>query len=165
MAKNIMTEELENTLNNIIIPDLEKLLDKEYQTDEEILKALSELEEKWVNLPLPQEYIEALSMLESQKYKKDDIYNLMPYIRIYIFTMKLITYLFFKNSKFDTEISLISSLNQICIDEAENKEAAEYILEHINYVQDIAMAKDDEKEKLITSALEENAESFKNNIK
>ncbi len=165
MAKNIMTEELENTLNNIIIPDLEKLLDKEYQTDAEILKALSELEEKWVNLPLPQEYIEALSMLESQKYKKDDIYNLMPYIRIYIFTMKLITYLFFKNSKFDTEISLISSLNQICIDEAENKEAAEYILEHINYVQDIAMAKDDEKEKLITSALEENAESFKNNIK
>lgn len=164
MAKNIMTEELENTLNNIIIPDLEKLLDKEYQTDAEILKALSELEEKWVNLPLPQEYIEALSMLESQKYKKDDIYNLMPYIRIYIFTMKLITYLFFKNSKFDTEISLISSLNQICIDEAENKEAAEYILEHINYVQDIAMAKDDEKEKLITSALEENAESFKNNI-
>lgn len=165
MAKNIMTEELENTLNNIIIPDLENLLDKEYQTDAEILKALSELEEKWVNLPLPQEYIEALSMLESQKYKKDDIYNLMPYIRIYIFTMKLITYLFFKNSKFDTEISLISSLNQICIDEAENKEAAEYILEHINYVQDIAMAKDDEKEKLITSALEENAESFKNNIK
>lgn len=165
MAQNIMTEELENTLNNIIIPDLEKLLDKEYQTDAEILKALSELEEKWVNLPLPQEYIEALSMLESQKYKKDDIYNLMPYIRIYIFTMKLITYLFFKNSKFDTEISLISSLNQICIDEAENKEAAEYILEHINYVQDIAMAKDDEKEKLITSALEENAESFKNNIK
>lgn len=165
MAKNIMTEELENTLNNIIIPNLEKLLDKEYQTDAEILKALSELEEKWVNLPLPQEYIEALSMLESQKYKKDDIYNLMPYIRIYIFTMKLITYLFFKNSKFDTEISLISSLNQICIDEAENKEAAEYILEHINYVQDIAMAKDDEKEKLITSALEENAESFKNNIK
>lgn len=165
MAKNIMTEELENTLNNIIIPDLEKLLDKEYQTDTEILKALSELEEKWINLPLPQEYIEALSMLESQKYKKDDIYNLMPYIRIYIFTMKLITYLFFKNSKFDTEISLISSLNQICIDEAENKEAAEYILEHINYVQDIAMAKDDEKEKLITSALEENAESFKNNIK
>ena len=164
MAKNIMTEELENTLNNIIIPDLEKLLDKEYQTDAEILKALSELEEKWVNLPLPQEYIEALSMLESQKYKKDDIYNLMPYIRIYIFTMKLITYLFFKNSKFDTEISLISSLNQICIDEAENKEAAKYILEHINYVQDIAMAKDDEKEKLITSALEENAESFKNNI-
>lgn len=165
MAKNIMTEELENTLNNIIIPDLEKMLDKEYQTDAEILKALSELEEKWINLPLPQEYIEALSMLESQKYKKDDIYNLMPYIRIYIFTMKLITYLFFKNSKFDTEISLISSLNQICIDEAENKEAAEYILEHINYVQDIAMAKDDEKEKLITSALEENAESFKNNIK
>lgn len=165
MAKNIMTEDLENTLNNIIIPDLEKLLDKEYQTDTEILKALSELEEKWINLPLPQEYIEALSMLESQKYKKDDIYNLMPYIRIYIFTMKLITYLFFKNSKFDTEISLISSLNQICIDEAENKEAAEYILEHINYVQDIAMAKDDEKEKLITSALEENAESFKNNIK
>lgn len=165
MAKNIMTEELENTLNNIIIPDLEKLLDKEYQTDTEILKALSELEEKWINLPLPQEYIETLSMLESQKYKKDDIYNLMPYIRIYIFTMKLITYLFFKNSKFDTEISLISSLNQICIDEAENKEAAEYILEHINYVQDIAMAKDDEKEKLITSALEENAESFKNNIK
>ena len=41
---------------------------------------------------------------------EDDIYNLMPYIRIYIFTMKLITYLFFKNSKFDTEISLISSL-------------------------------------------------------
>lgn len=164
MAKNIMTEELENTLNNIIIPDLEKLLDKEYQTDAEILKALNELEEKWINLPLPQEYIEALHMLESQKYKKDDIYNLMPYIRIYIFTMKLITYLFFKNSKFDTEISLISSLNQICIDEAENKAAAEYILEHINYVQDIAMAKDDEKEKLITSALEENAESFKNNI-
>ena len=88
----------------------------------------------------------------------------MPYIHIYVFTMKLITYFFFQNSKFDSEISLISSLNQICLDEAKNKEAAEYIIEHINYVQDIAMAKDEEKENLIKSALEENAESFKQNI-
>ena len=50
------------------------------------------------------------------------------------------------------------------MDEAKNKEAAEYIIEHINYVQDIAMAKDEEKENLIKSALEENAESFKKNI-
>lgn len=164
MAQNILTEELENTLNSIIIPDLEKMYLKEYNTDEDVLNALNEIEEKWKTLILPEEYEKALEMLCSQKYKKEEIYAFMPYLYTYIFTMKLITYLFFKGSKFDSEISLISSLNQICLDISKNKETAEYIIEHINYVQDIAMAKDEEKENLIRQALEENAESFKNHI-
>lgn len=164
MAQNLITEELENTLNNIIIKDLEKLLSKEYETDSAILDALNQLEEKWHSLELPLEYEEALNMLISQKYTKEEIYSMMPYLYVYIFTMKLITYLFFKNQKFETEISLISSLNQICIDVSENKDAAEYILEHINYVQDIAMAKDKETENLISQALKENKEAFLKNI-
>lgn len=164
MAQNIMTEELENTLNNIIIPDLENLYKKEYNTDIDVLTALSELQSKWQGLLLPEEYEEALNMLISDKYSKEDTYSFMPYIHVYIFTMKLITYFFFQDKKFDSEISLISSLNQICRDESKNKDAVEYIIEHINYVQDIAMAKDEEKEKLIKSALEENAISFKSSI-
>lgn len=164
MAQNIMTEELENTLKTIIIPDLENLYKKEYNSDMDVLNALNELQSKWQGLLLPEEYEKALDMLVSDKHNKEEIYAFMPYIHIYVFTMKLITYFFFQNSKFDSEISLISSLNQICLDEAKNKEAAEYIIEHINYVQDIAMAKDEEKENLIKSALEENAESFKQNI-
>lgn len=164
MAQNLITEELENILNNIIIKDLEKLLSKEYETDSAILDALNQLEEKWHSLQLPLEYEEALNMLISQKYTKEEIYSMMPYLYVYIFTMKLITYLFFKNKKFETEISLISSLNQICIDVSENKDAAEYILEHINYVQDIAMAKDKETENLISQALKENKEAFLKNI-
>lgn len=163
MAHNIMTEELENTIKNIIIPDLENLYKKEYNSDIDVLNALNELETKWQNLSLPQEYDDALIMLTSDKYSKEDIYSFMPYIHIYVFTMKLITYYFFQNKKFESEISLISSLNQICQDEAKNKEAVEYIIEHINYVQDIALAKE-EKEVLIKEALEENVLSFKNNI-
>lgn len=161
MAQNIMTEEIENTLNTVIIPDLEKMYLKEYNTDSDVLNALNEIEEKWKTYALPEEYVKAVDMLVSDKYTRQDILSLMPYISVYIFTMKLITYYFFKGSKFDSEISLISSLNQICLDVAENKDAVEYIIEHINYVQDIAMAKDEEKEKLIMAALEENAESFK----
>ena len=78
--------------------------------------------------------------------------------------MKLITYLFFQNKKFETEISLLSSLNQICRDMADenNKELVEYIMEHISYQQDITMAKDKEKEELIKAAMDENVQAFKN---
>ena len=51
---------------------------------------------------------------------------------------------------------------QTWIDKAENKEKAEYIMEHISYQQDIAMAKDKEKEEIIKAAMAENAEAFKN---
>lgn len=161
MAQYIQDEKIEKIIKDIIIPDLEKLLSKEYQTDSEILKALDELELSWKNLDIPQEYDKSFDMLTCEKCSKDDIYNLFPYIHIYIYVMKLITYLFYNNSKFETELSLLSSLNQICIDRAENQEKAEYIMEHINYQQDIAMAKDDEKEALIKAAMEENAEAFK----
>ena len=43
----------------------------------------------------------------------------------------------------------------------ENQEKAEYIMEHISYQQDIAVAKDEEKELLIKAAMAENAEAFK----
>ena len=92
-------------------------------------------------------------MLVNDKCSKEDIYGILPYSHIYIYVMKLITYLFYNNSKFDTELSLLSSLNQICIDKAENKEKAEYIMEHISYQQDIAMAKDKEKEEIIKAAM------------
>ncbi len=156
-----MDESMENTLKDIIIPDLEKLLSIEYSSDDEIIKALDQLEEKWRSLSLPAEYNEALTMFVSSKYSLQEIFSMLPYIHIYVYTMKLITYLFFQSRKFDTEISLISSLNQICIDKAENKDAAEYILEHINYVQDITMLKDKSKEQLLQEAVKENAAAFK----
>ena len=73
MAQNILTEELENTLNSIIIPDLEKMYLKDYNTDEDVLNALNEIEEKWKTLILPEEYEKALEMLCSQKYKKEEM--------------------------------------------------------------------------------------------
>ena len=44
MAQNIKDEKIESIINETIIPDLEKLLSKEYNTDEEILNGLNELE-------------------------------------------------------------------------------------------------------------------------
>ena len=123
---------------------------------------LDELEISWKNLHIPNEYDTSFDMLVNDKCSKEDIYGILPYSHIYIYVMKLITYLFYNNSKFDTELSLLSSLNQICIDKAENKEKAEYIMEHISYQQDIAMAKDKEKEEIIKAAMAENAEAFKN---
>ena len=161
MAQYIKDEKIEKIIKETIIPDLEKLLSKEYQTDAEIIEALDKLESSWKNLDIPQEYDKSFDMLTCEKSSKDDIYNLFPYIHIYIYVMKLITYLFYNNSKFDTELSLLSSLNQICLDRAEDKRKAEYIMEHINYQQDIAMAKDEEKETLIKAAMAENAEAFK----
>ena len=161
VAQYIKDEKIEKIIKETIIPDLEKLLSKEYQTDAEIIEALDKLESSWKNLDIPQEYDKSFDMLICEKSSKDDIYNLFPYIHIYIYVMKLITYLFYNNSKFDTELSLLSSLNQICIDRAEDKKKAEYIMEHINYQQDIAMAKDEEKETLIKAAMAENAEAFK----
>lgn len=161
VAQYIKDEKIEKIIKETIIPDLEKLLSKEYQTDAEIIEALDKLESSWKNLDIPQEYNKSFDMLICEKSSKDDIYNLFPYIHIYIYVMKLITYLFYNNSKFDTELSLLSSLNQICLDRAENQEKAEYIMEHINYQQDIAMAKDEEKETLIKAAMAENAEAFK----
>ena len=161
VAQYIKDEKIEKIIKETIIPDLEKLLSKEYQTDAEIIEALDKLESSWKNLDIPQEYNKSFDMLTCEKSSKDDIYNLFPYIHIYIYVMKLITYLFYNNSKFDTELSLLSSLNQICIDRAEDKKKAEYIMEHINYQQDIAMAKDEEKETLIKAAMAENAEAFK----
>lgn len=161
VAQYIKDEKIEKIIKETIIPDLEKLLSKEYQTDAEIIEALDKLESSWKNLDIPQEYNKSFDMLTCEKSSKDDIYNLFPYIHIYIYVMKLITYLFYNNSKFDTELSLLSSLNQICLDRAENQEKAEYIMEHINYQQDIAMAKDEEKETLIKAAMAENAEAFK----
>ena len=161
VAQYIKDEKIEKIIKETIIPDLEKLLSKEYQTDAEIIEALDKLESSWKNLDIPQEYNKSFDMLTCDKSSKDDIYNLFPYIHIYIYVMKLITYLFYNNSKFDTELSLLSSLNQICIDRAEDKKKAEYIMEHINYQQDIAMAKDEEKETLIKAAMAENAEAFK----
>lgn len=161
MAQNIKDDKIEKIIKETIIPDLEKLLSKEYQTDAEILNALDKLEASWKNLDIPKEYDKSFDMLTYEKCSKEDIYNLLPYIHIYIYVMKLITYLFYESSKFDTELSLLSSLNQICIDKAEDKEKAEYIMEHISYQQDIAMAKDEEKELLIKAAMAENAEAFK----
>ena len=161
VAQYIKDEKIEKIIKETIIPDLEKLLSKEYQTDAEIIEALDKLESSWKNLDIPQEYNKSFDMLTCEKSSKDDIYNLFPYIHIYIYVMKLITYLFYNNSKFDTELSLLSSLNQICLDRAEDKKKAEYIMEHINYQQDIAMAKDEEKETLIKAAMAENAEAFK----
>lgn len=161
MAQYIKDEKIENIIKEIIIPDLEKLLSKEYQADAEIIEALDKLEASWKNLDIPQEYDKSFDMLVNEKYLKADIYNILPYIHIYIYVMKLITHLFYHNSKFDTELSLLSSLNQICIDKAENQEKAEYIMEHISYQQDIAVAKDEEKELLIKAAMLENAEAFK----
>lgn len=161
VAQYIKDEKIEKIIKETIIPDLEKLLSKEYQTDAEIIEALDKLESSWKNLDIPQEYDKSFDMLICEKSSKDDIYNLFPYIHIYIYVMKLITYLFYNNSKFDTELSLLSSLNQICLDRAEDKKKAEYIMEHINYQQDIAMAKDEEKETLIKAAMAENAEAFK----
>ena len=161
VAQYIKDEKIEKIIKETIIPDLEKLLSKEYQTDAEIIEALDKLESSWKNLDIPQEYDKSFDMLTNEKSSKDDIYNLFPYIHIYIYVMKLITYLFYNNSKFDTELSLLSSLNQICLDRAEDKRKAEYIMEHINYQQDIAMAKDEEKETLIKAAMAENAEAFK----
>lgn len=161
MAQYIKDEKIENIIKEIIIPDLEKLLSKEYQADAEIIEALDKLEASWKSLDIPQEYDKSFDMLVNEKCSKDDIYNILPYIHIYIYVMKLITHLFYNNSKFDTELSLLSSLNQICIDKAENQEKAEYIMEHISYQQDIAVAKDEEKELLIKAAMAENAEAFK----
>lgn len=161
VAQYIKDEKIEKIIKETIIPDLEKLLSKEYQTDAEIIEALDKLESSWKNLDIPYEYDKSFDMLTCEKSSKDDIYNLFPYIHIYIYVMKLITYLFYNNSKFDTELSLLSSLNQICLDRAEDKKKAEYIMEHINYQQDIAMAKDEEKETLIKAAMAENAEAFK----
>lgn len=161
VAQYIKDEKIEKIIKETIIPDLEKLLSKEYQTDAEIIEALDKLESSWKNLDIPYEYDKSFDMLICEKRSKDDIYNLFPYIHIYIYVMKLITYLFYNNSKFDTELSLLSSLNQICLDRAEDKKKAEYIMEHINYQQDIAMAKDEEKETLIKAAMAENAEAFK----
>ena len=161
VAQYIKDEKIEKIIKETIIPDLEKLLSKEYQTDAEIIEALDKLESSWKNLDIPQEYNKSFDMLTCEKSSKDDIYNLFPYIHIYIYVMKLITYLFYNNSKFDTELSLLSSLNQICLDRAEDTKKAEYIMEHINYQQDIAMAKDEEKETLIKAAMAENAEAFK----
>ena len=164
MAQNINDEKIEKIINEIIIPDLEKLLSKEYNTDEEILNGLSELGSQWKELDMPYEYDEAISMLSDNNLSKEDIYNMLPYSHIYIYVMKLITYLFFQNKKFETEISLLSSWNQICMDRADekNKELVEYIMEHISYQQDIAMAKDKEKEELIKAAMDENIQAFKN---
>lgn len=163
MAQNIIDEKIEKIINEIIIPDLEKLLSKEYNTDEEILNGLNELESKWKELDVPYEYDEALSKLSDNNLSKDEIYNILPYSHIYIYVLKLITYLFFQNKKFDTEISLLSSLNQICRDRSDenNKELVEYIIEQISYQQDIAMAKDKEKEELIKAAMDENVSAFK----
>lgn len=161
MAHNIQDEKIDNIIQQTIIPDLEKLLSIEYQSDAEILNALDKLEAKWLVLDIPYEYDNSFDMLINDKYSKENIYNLLPYIHIYIYVMRLITYLFYKSSPFETELSLLSSLNQICIDKAEDKEKAEYIMEHISYQQDIAMAKDEEKENLIKAAMEENAEAFK----
>lgn len=161
MARNIKNEKIDNIIKSNIIPDIDKLVSKEYQTDEEVLQALNELEEKWSKLDIPTEYEESFNMLISNNCLKEDIFKMLPYIHIYIYVMKVITYLFFQNSKFDTEISLLSSLNQICLDKAENKTVAKYIMEHINYIQDIAMAKDETNEKIIISAYRENAENFK----
>ncbi len=163
MAQYILQHGMEDILNNMIIPDLQEMLSIEYTSDEAVLNALNTLEDKWKYLQIPEEYDNALTMLVSEKYSKNDIYNMMPYIRIYIFTMHLITYLFFNNRKFDTEISLISSLNQICVDKSENKEAVEYIIEHINFVQDIAMAKDEEASLLLQKSLKINGEKFISN--
>ena len=164
MAQNINDEKIEKIINETIIPDLEKLLSKEYNTDEEILNGLNELESKWKELDMPYEYDEALIQLSDNNLSKEDIYNMLPYSHIYIYVMKLITYLFFQNKKFETEISLLSSLNQICRDMADenNKELVEYIMEQISYQQDIAMAKDKEKEELIKAAMDENVQAFKN---
>ncbi len=162
MANEEAIKNIENIIKETIIPDLEKLLSKEYESDLEILNALDELEISWKNLHIPNEYDTSFDMLVNDKCSKEDIYGILPYSHIYIYVMKLITYLFYNNSKFDTELSLLSSLNQICIDKAENKEKAEYIMEHISYQQDIAMAKDKEKEEIIKAAMAENAEAFKN---
>ena len=124
MAQNIKDEKIENIIKETIIPDLEKLLSKEYESDLEILNALDELEISWKNLHIPNEYDTSFDMLVNDKCSKEDIYGILPYSHIYIYVMKLITYLFYNNSKFDTELSLLSSLNQICIDKAENKEKA-----------------------------------------
>ena len=40
MAQNIKDEKIENIIKETIIPDLEKLLSKEYESDLEILNAL-----------------------------------------------------------------------------------------------------------------------------
>ncbi len=113
MARNIKNEKIDNIIKSNIIPDIDKLVSKEYQTDEEVLQALNELEEKWSKLDIPTEYEESFNMLISNNCLKEDIFKMLPYIHIYIYVMKVITYLFFQNSKFDTEISLLSSLNQI----------------------------------------------------
>ena len=85
MAQNIKDDKIEKIIKETIIPDLEKLLSKEYQTDAEILNALDKLEASWKNLDIPKEYDKSFDMLTYEKCSKEDIYNLLPYIHIYIY--------------------------------------------------------------------------------
>ena len=78
MAQYIKDEKIEKIIKETIIPDLEKLLSKEYQTDAEIIEALDKLESSWKNLDIPQEYDKSFDMLTNEKCSKDDIYNLFP---------------------------------------------------------------------------------------
>ena len=88
MAQNIKDEKIENIIKETIIPDLEKLLSKEYESDLEILNALDELEISWKNLHIPNEYDTSFDMLVNDKCSKEDIYGILPYSHIYIYVMK-----------------------------------------------------------------------------
>lgn len=154
------TEYSDDIMEKHIIPDIDNLLTKEYNSDDDVINALKELENSWKTLPLPDEYRKALMMLVTNRYSYEMILNAVPFIYTLIFTMKAITYLFFKGRQFHSEISLVSSVIKINDDTAEDKMAAKLITEQISFAQDIVMSASSDKEYIIRNEMQKNTDGF-----
>lgn len=154
------TEYSDDIMEKHIIPDIDNLLTKEYNSDDDVINALKELENSWKTLPLPDEYRKALMMLVTNRYSYEMILNAVPFIYTLIFTMKAITYLFFKGRQFHSEISLVSSVIKINDDTAEDKMAAKLITEQISFAQDIVMSASSGKEYIIRNEMQKNTDGF-----
>lgn len=156
------TEYTDDIMEKHIIPDIDNLLMKEYNSDNDVINALKELEESWKTLPLPDEYRKALTMLVTSRYSFEMILNAVPFIYTLIFTMKAITYLFFKGRQFHSEISLVSSVIKINDDTAEDKMAAKLITEQISFAQDMIMSASSDKKNIILQEMQKNTDGFRN---
>lgn len=156
------TEYTDDIMEKHIIPDIDNLLTKEYNSDNDVINALKELEESWKTLPLPDEYRKALTMLVTSRYSFEMILNAVPFIYTLIFTMKAITYLFFKGRQFHSEISLVSSVIKINDDTAEDKMAAKLITEQISFAQDMIMSASSDKKNIILQEMQKNTDGFRN---
>lgn len=154
------TEYSDDIMEKHIIPDIDNLLKKEYHSDNDVIDALKQLENSWKDLPLPKEYSTALLMLVTSKFSYDKILQAVPFIYTLIFTMKAITYLFFKGRQFHSEISLVSSVIKINDDIAEDKMAAKLITEQISFAQDIVMSASSDKKNIIIQEMQKNVDGF-----